>query len=242
MHCGESQATNWLSTMSIVELSCPTCGRTLRVGQQHAGKQIRCPACQQISIAPGGVRNEGEEPAAASETAAGNATSWHVRMPEGPIYGPVAWSEVQSWAAEGRIVADCELADAASGPWRRADDMLPFLAAKTAQLESSTAPNSYPWPPAATGSQSLGYVAPHRGGLVLVLGLLGFVGTCPIFSFLAWIMGSNDLREMRAGRMDRNGESTTLAGMIFGMIISILWIGVGVVLSIVALIALIAQL
>ena len=228
--------------MSTVELSCPTCGRTLRVAQQHAGKQIRCPACQQISIAPGGDRNNGKEPSVGSEIAAGNATSWHVRMPEGPIYGPVPWHEVQSWAAEGRIVADCELAEAASGPWRRADELLPFLAAGIAQPEPSSAPNSYPWPPAANGSQSLGYVAPHRGGLVLVLGLLGFVGTCPIFSFLAWIMGSHDLREMRAGRMDRTGESATLAGMIFGMIISILWIVVGVLLSIVALIALIAQL
>ena len=163
-------------------------------------------------------------------------------MPEGPIYGPVAWPEVQSWAAEGRIVADCELAEQASGPWRRADELLPFLATKMAQPEPSAATNSYPWPPAATGSQSLGYVAPHRGGLVLVLGLLGFVGTCPIFSFLAWIMGSNDLREMRAGRMDKSGESATIAGMIFGMIISILWIVAGVVLSIVALIVLMAQL
>jgi len=227
--------------MSTVELSCPTCGRTLRIGQQHAGKQIRCPACQQISIAPGGVRNEGEEPVA-KDTAALNATSWHVRMPEGPIYGPVAWSDVQSWAAEGRIVADCELAEAAGGPWRRADELLPFMAAQTTSPEASTAPNSYPWPSAPSAGQSLGYVAPHRGGLVLVLGLLGFVGTCPIFSFLAWIMGSNDLREMRAGRMDRTGESATLAGMIFGMIISILWIVGVVVLSIIALIALLANL
>jgi hypothetical protein len=227
--------------MSIVELSCPTCGRTLRVGQQHAGKQIRCPACQQISIAPGKARNEGEELAVANEIAGGNATSWHVRMPEGPIYGPVAWGEVQSWAAEGRLVADCELAEAASGPWRRADELLPFLATKTAQPEPQIAPNSYPWSPATNGSQNLGYVAPHRGGLVLVLGLLGFAGTCPIFSFLAWVMGSHDLREMRAGRMDRSGESTTVAGMIFGMIVSILWIIAGVVLSIVALIVLITQ-
>jgi hypothetical protein len=227
--------------MSTVELSCPTCGRTLRVGQQHRGKQIRCPACQQISIAPGGVRNEGHEPAAAHETAVLNTTSWHVRMPEGPVYGPVAWSEVQSWAAERRIVADCELAETAAGPWRRADELLPLLAAKTGQTVPQPT-NSYLSPSVPNASQSLGYVAPHRGGLVLVLGLLGFVGMCPIFSFLAWIMGASDLREMRAGRMDKTGESATMAGMIFGMIISILWIVGGVVLSIIALIALLANL
>jgi hypothetical protein len=147
---------------------------------------------------------------------------------------------VQSWAAEGRIVADCELAEAASGPWRRAGDLFPFLAPKIAPPEPAIEPNSYPWP-ASSGSPSLGYVAPHRGGLVLVLGLLGFVGMCPIFSFLAWIMGSHDLREMRSGRMDRTGESITVAGMIFGMIVSVAWIGIAVVFSLGALIVLFTQ-
>ncbi len=227
--------------MSNLELSCPTCGRTLRVAQQHAGKQIRCPACQQISIAPGEVRNEGEEAVAARETATRDATSWHVRMPEGPIYGPVTWHEVQSWAAEGRIVADCELAEAANGPWRRAGDVLSLPQTTIAQPVSSPASQSSPWMPAPSGGAILGYVAPHRGGLVLVLGLLGFMGTCPIFSFLAWVMGSHDLREMRAGRMDNSGEGITLTGMVLGMIVSILWIVVGLGVSIVALIVLITQ-
>lgn len=98
------------------------------------------------------------------------------------------------------------------------------------------APAAYPF---AAGGAALsvggGYVAPHRGGLILVLGLLSWVG-CPVVSFAAWIMGSHDLREMRAGRMDRSGEAPTLAGMIFGMIISGLWILAGVVFAAVLLI------
>jgi hypothetical protein len=189
-------------------------------------------------VAPGTPAGVAEKSVADSETSPNDATGWHVRMPEGPIYGPVSWQEVQSWAAQGRIVADCELAETAQGPWHMADELLPFLSAKIAQTGSSAATNPYLGP--ATGDQSLGYVAPHRGGLVLVLGLLGFAGICPIFSFLAWIMGSHDLREIRAGRMDRTGESATLAGMIFGMIVSLLWLAAAVILSIVALIALVA--
>jgi len=41
---------------------------------------------------------------------------------------------------------------------------------------------------------------------------------------MAWVMGNTDLREMRAGRMDREGEQTTNAGRICGMIGSILFL------------------
>ena len=56
-----------------------------------------------------------------------------------------------------------------------------------------------------------------------MLGLLGFM-SCPIFSLMAWVMGSHDLAEMRAGRMDRSGEGLTQAGQVLGMILSMICI------------------
>jgi hypothetical protein len=63
---------------------------------------------------------------------------------------------------------------------------------------------------------------PHRGGLILALGLISLVG---IFSLLpallgpvAWALGTYDLREIHAGRMDPAGEGMTQAGRILGMI------------------------
>ena len=58
---------------------------------------------------------------------------------------------------------------------------------------------------------------PHRGGLILALGILGLV-CCFICGIIAWVMGSNDLREMAAGRMDPSGQGMTNAGKICGMI------------------------
>lgn len=58
---------------------------------------------------------------------------------------------------------------------------------------------------------------PHRGTMILVLGILGIV-LCLICGIIAWVMGSADLREMQAGRMDPNGEGLTKAGKICGMI------------------------
>jgi hypothetical protein len=58
---------------------------------------------------------------------------------------------------------------------------------------------------------------PHRGVIILVYGILGFV-VCPLLSVAAWVMGSNDLREMATGRMDTAGKDMTKAGRICGMV------------------------
>lgn len=58
---------------------------------------------------------------------------------------------------------------------------------------------------------------PHRGVLVLVLGILSFA-CCVFFGVAAWIMGHADLREMQAGRMDPSGRTLTQVGMILGII------------------------
>lgn len=66
-------------------------------------------------------------------------------------------------------------------------------------------------------------VRPHRGGLILALGILGLV-CCFICGIIAWVMGSNDLKEMAAGRMDPAGQGMTQAGKICGMVSVILQI------------------
>lgn len=71
---------------------------------------------------------------------------------------------------------------------------------------------------------------PHRGPVILVLGILGFL-VCQIFAPIAWVMGRADLREMDAGRMDPTGKGLTQAGMILG-IIGTLLIVVSVVVGI----------
>jgi len=64
---------------------------------------------------------------------------------------------------------------------------------------------------------------PHRGTLILILGILGLV-VCAPCGIAAWIMGNTDLREMDAGLMDPSGRSNTKAGQICGIIATILFI------------------
>lgn len=64
---------------------------------------------------------------------------------------------------------------------------------------------------------------PHRGTVILVLGILGLV-CCFICGIVAWVMANGDLREMQAGRMDPSGQGLTQAGKICGIISVVLWI------------------
>ena len=58
---------------------------------------------------------------------------------------------------------------------------------------------------------------PHRGTLILVLGILGIVFCFPL-GIAAWVMGKRDLKEMDAGTMDPSGRGNTNAGRICGII------------------------
>ncbi len=77
-----------------------------------------------------------------------------------------------------------------------------------------------------------GSYLPHRGPLIVALGVIGLLTTCPIFSVMAWVMGSNDLEEMARGRLDPAGLSTTKIGRMLGMVMSILWIALAVITTI----------
>ena len=64
---------------------------------------------------------------------------------------------------------------------------------------------------------------PHRGTLILVLGILGLI-VCGPLGIAAWVMGSGDLKQMDAGTMDPGGRGNTQAGKICGIIGTILMV------------------
>ena len=72
--------------------------------------------------------------------------------------------------------------------------------------------------------------APHRGVLILVLGILGLI-VCQLLAPVAWIMGKGDMAQIDSGQMDPEGRGLTQAGMILGIVGTIF-----IVLSLVALV------
>lgn len=152
-----------------IQFSCNSCGTTLRVPDEHLGKQARCPKCQNLNI----VQAASHEPP--------------------PISYPVNDPEAQ--AKPGN----------------------PYAVGQGTVL-----------PPGGIAGPA--YQSAHRGGMILTLGVMAIVcNIACVPGILAWVMGSADLKQMDAGRMDPEGRGLTQAGMIMGMIMTILNI-IGIVL------------
>ena len=77
--------------------------------------------------------------------------------------------------------------------------------------------------PPTTHGTAPGGLEPHRGTLILVLGILSLT-LCTFFTGIpAWIMGKGDLEKIKGGMMDPEGVGPTKAGMICGMICCIIY-------------------
>lgn len=87
-----------------------------------------------------------------------------------------------------------------------------------------------PAPPSYPGYQALGLpplgpseafpvapVKPHRATLLTIMAVAGFLCCAPL-GIVAFVMGSLDLKEMDAGRMDSSGRSATNTARYLGLI------------------------
>jgi hypothetical protein len=224
-----------------IESNCPGCGKTLRVAEEHAGKRARCPQCGAIYEVPSSSQpdpNESPQKAADTPTSAPyeqmkpEDQRWTLKTDDGKTFGPVSKPELDSWFQQGRVAAEDELQLDGDWRWRPAAELYPNLAAGAAAVSPVPARNPFaetdtdsanPFGPGGVyaAPHAARYLAPHRGGLILTFGILGWA-VCIVFSVIAWAWGASDLREMRAGRMDESGRGLTTAGMILGMISTIL--------------------
>jgi hypothetical protein len=86
------------------------------------------------------------------------------------------------------------------------------------------------------------YQTAHRGGLILTFGILSIVCNVMLIpGILAWVMGRADLKQIKAGTMDREGEGLTTAGMIMGMIMTCLAGAVFAIYILIIIFVIIAQ-
>jgi hypothetical protein len=186
----------------MARFACPACRKVLE--HPEAGATITCRHCGQALRVP--------RPDAVSAAPA--------PAPPGP-------------SADGprRLGSDRdeERCHECGGPIRAGDQVCAHCAARqpaTCEEDEDVPPGR--WLPPG--------VKPHRGGIVLALGVsavslaaLGALSllTCCALPFLlaslplgplAWVMGRRDLKEMRAGTMDRSGEGQTRGGLVCAII------------------------
>jgi hypothetical protein len=188
-------------------VDCPACQRKLRLPDEFAGKQVQCPTCrhtfQSDSAPPVAVAAPAPPPAApmASDAA-----------PSGELPPPP-----ESESTDLRRCPYCK--EIVSGT----ADRCPFCGEGLGRPVAA-APRGW-----SDNFRPGGYRRdwePHRGTLVLVLGILSialfFFPLAILLGIAAWIMGHSDLRKMRQNQMDPVGKGSTEAGWICGIIGTIL--------------------
>jgi hypothetical protein len=129
-----------------IQFTCSQCQKTLKVRDDLAGKRIKCPQCQAVVRVPGLATGE----------------KWLLQTEIGETYGPVERSELDRWAAQGRITAECRVMLDGAKEWQEATALYPHLAsngmaarrdmAKTEALPESPSPQPEPTPQPAVSA------------------------------------------------------------------------------------------
>ncbi len=195
--------------MAAEVVSCPQCEKKLRVPENLIGQLVKCPTCGTNFTAEVGVPEKKAEP--------------EEKKPTPSIRKKDADEDVPERVSRRGRKDDDDDDDRPSRRSRRSnrdddddddDDDRPSRR-RSRRSRRDDDDDDY-------GGRRR-YLSPHRGALILVLGILALVtGLGFVLGPIAWIMGNNDLAEMRSGRMDREGEGMTQGGRICGMIATIL--------------------
>lgn len=113
----------------------------------------------------------------------------------------------------------------ASNPFGQTDSQSP-LAPSQSDFNQGTGAGALSKPAAAnpyaassTAVAGSGYHQAHRGSMILTLGIFALVCNMMLVpGIMAWVLGKTDLKEIDAGRMDPEGRGMTQAGMVLGII------------------------
>jgi hypothetical protein len=196
-------------------IQCPGCQRKLSVPDTMLNKRVKCPSCAEVFQAS--ETPDAEKPQKAKPP----LTESIEPAPERPAKLP-APKVVKDEADAETDYAYEEEPKKKSGPGRRQsrdDEDEPRPARRRRDDDDDDDEDDY-----APRRRSR---VPHRGGLILTLGIISLVvWCCPL---AGWIVGgivlnmaNKDLAEMAARRMDDSGHGLTMAGKICGIIAVVL--------------------
>ncbi|PQO27857.1 hypothetical protein C5Y97_26390 [Blastopirellula marina] len=155
------------------------------------------------------------EPQASQPALPEDGPLFHVRIPEGQIFGPVPLRQIDQWVIEGRIDDHCDIREAGSGNWKKSFQYYPIL-----ELPEEVGAGT-PFHNARKRQTQATYCFPHRGGASLLFAVFGLMLVCPIFSIAAWSMAYADLEGIEQERVDPSGRTMLVWAHNLGMIGSI---------------------
>ena len=226
--------------------TCPSCNGPLRIPDELVGRRVRCPVCQTIfdaasaSSAPAPPADPAPAPEPEQPLWKGlrlNLDSSNPEIPKSPPAPepPAEPTPRPAPARSPRLVGAVELQPSGDEP-------------PAPPRPSSPPPRREPRDDPTDDDDDMDRLhrslydrgprrrdtAPHRGVLILVLGILSLVFTVLSMCYglgvlvglplgiTAWVLGSGDLRKIKNQEMDEEGLGITQAGWICGIIGTIL--------------------
>jgi predicted Zn finger-like uncharacterized protein len=180
------------SSVMATNVDCPSCEQKLRVPEDLLGRKVKCPTCKTMFKATA---------SGLKETAESPPVEEEEEAPFKNLSGLSASKRSNppsKRSAPSRDDDEEDDSDDEDRPRRSSGRNL----RKSRRIRRNNLP-------------------PHKGVIILILGIVGLVAF-PILCPIAWIMGNIDIKEIRAGRMDPEGESMTNIGRILGMVGTIL--------------------
>lgn len=191
-------------------ITCPSCRKSLQVPDELLGQRVQCPECRNVFAT--------EAPRQSAPAHTGTTSVPPPPMPSNPPPAPSSppvstapskppvWEKPNPLRRKRRRDEDDDDEDD-----RDEDDDRPRRRRRSRRRSPSDGGD---------------YGAPHRGGLILALGILSFF--FPLLGLImgatVWSMASNDLRAMREGYMDPSGQGPTQVGHVFAIIATLVWI------------------
>ena len=218
--------------------TCPSCNGALRLPDELAGRRVRCPTCQTVfdATASPGAPPSAPVPAAPEP----ERPLWKdLRLdldksdPDSPQIPPAA-EPPPAPARTPRLIGAVEVkptgddGSAPSPPPRPPD---PLFGSEDGEIPTE---NDEDYPRRTRYGPRRRDTAPHRGVLILVLGIVSLAFTVFILcdglgilvglplGIVAWVLGNGDLRKIKNQEMDEEGLGMTQAGWICGIIGTIL--------------------
>ena len=170
--------------------------------------------------------------APASDNLASNSSStgelqYWMKASNGAEYGPADAATLNRWFNEGRVGADYMIRIGTHGHWQ------PKAAFQSVVSAPLTMPATGVNPYAAQSTFTPGvatsrtYPKADQSGLVLAMGILAWIGGCPIFGIIAWVIGAQALADIGSGQADPSSRGVVQVGYYLGMINVILCIACG---------------
>lgn len=213
-------------------IQCPSCSRRLQLPERLHSHLVQCPTCGTTFTAENNAANEALTGPPVVEEAVADSSSPPAVAPSAPPSISSSESAEAQQLHRPTVVAmtNCEPCVGCGGTLQPGTRRCPSCGRQRDSGVNDDMEEDRPWEHGGVRRDC----EPHRGGLVLALGICS-ISSMPLsicygagslfglpLGIAAWVLGQSDLEKMRRNLMDPTGRDLTSAGRICGIVGTVL--------------------